>query len=599
MDALRSVGLRMDADGVPCATSICSPVANKIRAAVTVPRPNVIPVIFVPGIMGSNLMANKDIKHRGRMLAKQGSQVWRVDSNVDVVSAWFGDSAAKRQLMLNKDAVQVDSGGAIKLHDEDRQAIYRSVTDGGRRVNGAAKEILTAQIDAIKDRRRRGWGTVSWGSYGDFLGWCERTLASPKIDGRGFDAPLSQIFKQIIDDPAPGAMGKPERLQAEGVRRLMKFQFPVHAYGYNWLQSNLDSGKELADYIQKTIDEYNDSARTPRTVCEQVLVMTHSMGGLVARAAALTHGAESNILAVIHGVMPTDGAAAFYKRFVGGFMGEGEGFFGRTAANIAAQALGNTAKETTPVLGLGPGPMELAPNHLYNGGKPWLMIKDKQGKLLKALPEKGDPYSEIYRTKAWWQAVNPAWLNPAGLATADTNRNHLDALEDAEYYHRKLGSRFHKHTYAYYGVDPEHRSWGTVTWSVVVAQHYDPQWYDAMPGQPSTMKRQWTERRNAAVKGDPAGWRSSDGDLAANEGIPERYVYDAAGQPLRCRLEPPVDPGDGTVPGLQSAAGVDPSCRVAWRINGYEHQDSYQNSTARRAVLDAVIRAVAEAEVPA
>lgn len=600
-ETTRPVPTHLDKHGVLVAKSIFSPTSNTVRAAVTIPRPDVIPIVFVPGIMGSNLKAKADIQFRRRPIIKAGEKIWNVDTDMTIVKAWLGRNAAARQLLLNKDAVLVDRSGLIELQQSEHDALNASVTHNGALLDkpGIAVEMIQAKIDAEADKRRRGWGTVSWGSYGDFLGWLELTLAGPKTVGKGPDASLTEAFNQLVGQQVPGVLGTPAMLDRDGVRKLMRFQFPVHACGYNWLQSNMDSGKELADEIQRIIDRYNDPARTPRTFCTQVIVITHSMGGLVARAAALAHGAQANILAVIHGVMPTDGAAAFYKRFVGGFIGEGDGFIDKTTANIAAMALGNTGKETTPVLGFGPGPMELAPNHLYNGGRPWLFIKNAKGDILKSLPEQGNPYAEIYRTDAWWQAINPAWLNPAGVTEALTTHGY--ALDAAEDYHRQLGNRFHPQTYAYYGVDPKHKSWGTATWHAVVATHYDPQWYDAMPGDPPSEKRQWFEKKNATTAGDPAQWRATPGatDLTENIGISERTVHDGAGQPLRCTLQPPADPGDGTVPGLQSAAAVDSHCQVAWRLNGYVHQGSYQNDTVRCAVLDAVVRAVAKAKARA
>ena len=56
--------------------------------------------------------------------------------------------------------------------------------------------------------------------------------------------------------------------------------FPVHAMGYNWLRSNKKSGKEIAARIEALIKRYVDQGYQ----CEKVIVVTHSMGGLVARA---------------------------------------------------------------------------------------------------------------------------------------------------------------------------------------------------------------------------------------------------------------------------------------------------------------------------
>src|SRR5690606_39018943 len=106
--------------------------------------------------------------------------------------------------------------------------------------------------------------------------------------------------------------------------------FPVHAMGYNWLQSNMDSGINTASRINSLIKKYQELGFQ----CEKVILVTHSMGGLVARA--VVHPEMGNIsdkvLGVIHGVMPAIGAGTTYKRMRCGFEGD----------NVAARVLGAT-----------------------------------------------------------------------------------------------------------------------------------------------------------------------------------------------------------------------------------------------------------------
>lgn len=76
----------------------------------------------------------------------------------------------------------------------------------------------------------------------------------------------------------------------------------------------------------------NISARLPMTIkkasiasdgrkreCNKVIIVTHSMGGLVARSACVLHGAEGKVLGVIHGVQPSVGSPAAYWRMKAGF----------------------------------------------------------------------------------------------------------------------------------------------------------------------------------------------------------------------------------------------------------------------------------------
>lgn len=55
---------------------------------------------------------------------------------------------------------------------------------------------------------------------------------------------------------------------------------PVHAVGYNWLQSNKTSAEHVAREIDRILAYYRSRNRD----AEQVILVTHSMGGLVARA---------------------------------------------------------------------------------------------------------------------------------------------------------------------------------------------------------------------------------------------------------------------------------------------------------------------------
>jgi len=52
---------------------------------------------------------------------------------------------------------------------------------------------------------------------------------------------------------------------------------PVHAFGYDFRRSNFDSGDALLAFIANVIASHPGA--------EQVILVTHSMGGLVARAA--------------------------------------------------------------------------------------------------------------------------------------------------------------------------------------------------------------------------------------------------------------------------------------------------------------------------
>uniref|UniRef100_UPI003DA12D8D esterase/lipase family protein n=1 Tax=Xanthomonas oryzae TaxID=347 RepID=UPI003DA12D8D len=183
-----------------------------------------------------------------------------------------GKTQLTRQLLLNMDAVEVDDRGSIELRSEESN-VY--LPDEGRTRSGQRRreEIRQARLD---DKRRRGWGTVSWYSYGPFLNWLEEQLAGATYRNGKPSPAFLELLKHVGSSPT-GAVHAPPPLTEEQIKKLVKFRFPVHAVGYNWLKSNLDSGQYLADKIAAIRKHYTDLGMD----CQKVIVITHSMGGLV------------------------------------------------------------------------------------------------------------------------------------------------------------------------------------------------------------------------------------------------------------------------------------------------------------------------------
>ncbi|HEX2731603.1 MAG TPA: hypothetical protein VHM70_08365 [Polyangiaceae bacterium] len=81
---------------------------------------------------------------------------------------------------------------------------------------------------------------------------------------------------------------------------------PVFVHGYDWRTTNRDSGKDLHNTVKKILSEVKGA--------QQVIVVTHSMGGLVTRS-ALLDGMLDKVAGVVHTVQPSCGAAVAYRRF--------------------------------------------------------------------------------------------------------------------------------------------------------------------------------------------------------------------------------------------------------------------------------------------
>src|SRR5438045_2488436 len=174
-----------------------------------------IPIVFVPGIMGSRLKRNEG-----------GKDKWVWDPDREKGMLWryglFVTAGGKQKDVLGD---QLD--GSDLLVDET-DADYAEVH---------AKEVKDAVGDA-PDLIEHGWPGVSWSFYGYVL---RRLYQCEKL--KSWRDPIPRFFK-----------------------------LPAYAVGYNWTASNLDSGELLKNRIDEIIKKHRDKGET----CEQVILVTHS-----------------------------------------------------------------------------------------------------------------------------------------------------------------------------------------------------------------------------------------------------------------------------------------------------------------------------------
>jgi hypothetical protein len=362
------------------------------------------------------------------------------------------------------------------------------------------------------------------------------------------------------------------------------FEFPVYGVGYNWTASVETAGQKLAERIGDIIKE----ARKVVGLCEKVILITHSMGGLVARAASELKGAAGSILGIVHAVQPATGAPAAYWRMKAGFEGSW----------IISSVLGLSAREVTPVLGNIPGGLQLLPTKLHrtheldstNVRKPhqWLTVTE-DGTTILALPKSDppNPYRDIYRIKAvvwsrsarpiprpgetagmdpFWGLVDPDLLDPgrahrptrppntrdeAHLATSDPWAQYIDALDVAERFHDLLGDKTHPRTFCVSGV-------GHDTADVIELE----------------VSSRWLS------EGDPYPNREFRG-----------FFTNSEGKSMKAVLQDPAGVGDGTVV-LSSAVALNkqnkqrPGDRDDVEV---EHEPAYANRDVQTFVFEAVI----------
>lgn len=147
--------------------------------------------------------------------------------------------------------------------------------------------------------------------------------------------------------------------------RADRYRGRVYAFGYDWRKSNLDTGRALARLI-RDVKAQNDN--------KAVLVVTHSMGGLVTRAACCPRvgGAESDVLGVVHTLQPAHGTPLAYRLAMLGTSSGTPWFPTHGIANFVADhvlaTIQGRTRELYAVISHGArGPFELLPNQWLKG----------------------------------------------------------------------------------------------------------------------------------------------------------------------------------------------------------------------------------------
>lgn len=514
----------------------------------------VIPIVFLPGIMGTNL------KSRG----EGGRTMWRPPNNdlrgtgetIGALFTYLFKNAKDRQKDLNKDKIEVDPAGPL---DHGESALSE------------------------EQMRERGWGTIMRTCYHPMMGRLEKRLNAimkyAKHEGWWIDA-ARESPKEFGEQKGLAALTDAE------LKKAASYRYEVWAGGYNWLQSNRDSGRDIQNLIEQTI---LPSCKKRNLTARKVIVVTHSMGGLVSRALTNIHRCDK-VLGVVHGVQPATGAPAAYKRMRAGFEGPSKVVLGRDAA------------EVTAVLANAPGGLELLPSADYRNGQPWLKVRDGHSTLESlALPTGGDPYAEIYASKAWYGLVpesSNALLDPAGVNKSnesdeiDGPRASLnEAIKKVKTFHSDIRDQYHTRTYVQYGAQGMRSgSKGGVLGSGTFG---------------NTNRFAWSE----------VAWEIKRGDAHSPIFDPRSAIVQKDGQRgtlhladgRQLEIAPPDTPGDGTVPEPSGAAPGQAGAIASFvhgqghagRHNGefgYDHQDSYNDERAIFATLYSIVKIAQSAD---
>ena len=554
------------------------------------PPDGVLPVIFVPGIMGSNLKSKPE-KGKGN---KKTGPIWRLDAgfmgkNMWLAKNWIFKTAGERQKILHPLRAEVDRDGAVP-----KLAVGTVITQ-------PELDRKKAALALTKRYRERGWGEVSETSYHAFLLWLEETLNNqflphqwPQFDVRPEHLHTVAVepgpthitrLKPEIPIAMPGlganlASQLPSIISDELLARG-DYRMPVHACGYNWLDSNKIAAQRLAERIDELMHQYGRN-------CQQVILVTHSMGGLVARRCAQLPGMSAKIAGVVHGVMPATGAPVAYRRCKVGMSDEDP---------IAGAVIGPTGQEVTAVFAQAPGALQLLPTQDYAPG--WLRLIDNHG--VSAMPRQPvkDPYEEIYwRRDRRWGLLREEWLAPKD-GDPITWETFAENILEAKELHQKISGSYHPQTYVYYGSEAKYPSFESITWQMERGSRLNGphgSYPDSFTVSNLEMHQVRDDGRSPVYVG---GHEQPIPPMRGDPDAPVKTVKTSYWE-LHCKMQD--GSGDGTVPVSSGSAPIkharNGGVRQQIKAPGFDHEASYANPLTQQFTLYSIIKIAAKAKRP-
>jgi hypothetical protein len=416
--------------------------------------------------------------------------------------------------------------------------------------------------------RWRGWSEVLFsGAYGQMLKTAEMYLNNMFVKGQ-----VHSMWQTVFVDPKSFGAKSETAIAEADIKKICKCWYPVHAMGYNFLKSNGESAVVIADRIRGLVCGYQQRGFK----CDEVIIVTHSMGGILGRA--LIHPAYGNllndktvkVLGMYHSAMPTLGAAAAYRRLRFGFL-EKEGI----TAEYFAEIIAKDGEHATAILANAPGPLELLPAAGY--GTDWLKVVDGGGRTIRSWPqEEENSLRSIYLQpkNKWWRLINPDWVNPANLP--EKNGGGLERvwkrLAKAHAFLNNVEKTFHPtHCYASYCASDEHKSYGNLVFKVMNPEVWD----------------------SRTIKLPPAdAWELLTDDKKGT------LTVQAGMRVLTLALQPMEADGDETVPAERSARKITGTLFSHGKTkgSGYEHQNSYAHTHVLTSMLYSIARIASTAK---
>lgn len=579
--------------------SYTAPSSVETECEIIVPPKYVVPIIFIPGIMGSNIKETAEDK-----------EVWYPKISLSTIIEYSKRDAKERQIALNPKMTEVGYDGGVKLSK--------------KQIPHITKEIALA----------RGWGSVINLGYADLLIYLESNLNQQfkKIKDQKKDQfngttewekivqPGNQKTEKVLKNWSSSKVI--ELLSLEQHKELADYGFPVFACGYNWLDTNMNSAEKVADRLNNEVMA-QVKKEFPTAKFKKFIIVSHSMGGLVTRALIQNDKVKDKIAGVVHGAMPASGAPAVYQRLTVGWDGwkASTGLLNSLKAWVSKFMFGDTSERLTATLASAPGGLELLPFANYSNTvdfpknpKAWMLIKAKTptGEITASLPQTADPYTEIYQRKdSWWAMMNPNFIDPAGLLKQEANEKgyestfdvYVDNVDIVKKLHNHIIDTYHPNTYANYAADESFKAFGQVVWrckeELNISSANELIELISLYGKKNLIEFPDIKDRSDIKEDDVTNTQEDDADLEIagskshnlhnnaykKDGIrevllDEKFKISKTNKATFYLDLKPTSRGDGTV-SYQSGQDVREDTRAlkeTFIINGYEHASSYDHA---------------------
>ncbi|MGV3345731.1 lipase family alpha/beta hydrolase [Enterobacteriaceae bacterium LUAb1] len=377
---------------------------------------------------------------------------------------WVFTSGKRRRELLDPNAVETDFDQ--KVGNDNNESTYFA---NSRQKRGWGSALGFSYFDPLEKLQK---ALLIWEDYYNQArhdGTSSATAATEYFAGKGSES----IFRHILGKKLSSDDDNP--LSPDETNNYRNLLLPLHVFGYNWLQDNAQSAQDLAAYIDEVLRLYDtrENGGIGHGLAfergrEKVILVTHSMGGLVARYASelLDTPYKDKILGIVHGVMPDLGSPTAYK-----MMKIGE------HSMPMGLVLGMSATRLMSVLAQSPAPLQLLPSPKYNHGKPWLRIEkgSPDGETDLLLPQQGDPFEEIYlQDDVWWRMYEPDILDKKDDIAKENFFNYKELMNGTvKIFMAKMEGSYHANTYQFYGAyfdentpQDSRRSDETVTWQL-------------------------------------------------------------------------------------------------------------------------------------